>query len=106
MQSGPLANKLAFIECDLALIDADHGPELVIEELLPAVFDVFRESDPVADCQHDLLSLEYTETPCLVEWQLLLDAVLSDDDDSLLPTKDFPLFAAFKSIFLDSAANN
>jgi hypothetical protein len=29
------------------------------------------------------------ETPCLAEWHLLIDAVLSDDDDSLLPMKDF-----------------
>ena len=48
MQSGPSANNLAFIEYDLAFINADHGPGLVIEEFLPAVFDVFRESDPVA----------------------------------------------------------
>jgi hypothetical protein len=47
------------------------------------MFHVFRESDPVADCQRDLLSLEHTELPGLVEWQLLLDAVLSDDDRSL-----------------------
>ena len=106
MQSGPIANNLAFIEYDLAIINADHGPELVIEELLPAVFDVFRESDPVADCQRDLLSLEHAELPCLVEWQLLLETVLSEDDSSLLPAKDFPLFAALKSLFLDSSANN
>ena len=106
MQSGPIANNLAFIEYDLAIINADHGPKLVIEELLPAVFDVFRESDPVADCQRDLLSLEHTELSCLVEWQLLLDAVLSDDDSSLLPAKDFPLFAALKSLFWDSSANS
>ena len=49
MQSGPIANNLAFIEYDLAIINADHGPELVIEELLSVTFDVFRESDPVAD---------------------------------------------------------
>src|SRR5260370_20877529 len=73
MQRRPIANNLAFIQYDLAIINADHGPELVIEELLPAVFDVFRESDPVADCLRDLLSLEHTELPCLVEWQLLLD---------------------------------
>jgi hypothetical protein len=78
----------------LSSSNAGYDPELVIEELLPAVFDVFRESDPVADCQRDLLSLEHTELPCLVGWQLYLDAVLSDDDDSLLPAKDFPLFAA------------
>jgi hypothetical protein len=106
MQSGPSANNLAFIEYDLALINSDHGPEFVIEELLPAVFDVFRESDPVADSQRDLLSLEHTEFPCLVEWQLLLDAVFSDNDSSLLLAKYFPLFAALKSLFLESAANN
>ena len=106
MKSRAVANNLAFIEYDLAIINGDHGPELVIEELLPAVFDVFRESNPVADGQRDLLSLEHTEFPCLVEWQMLLNAVLSDDDSSLLPTKDFPLFAALKSLFLDSTANN
>jgi hypothetical protein len=105
MQSGPSANNLAFIEYDLAIINADHGPELVIEELLPAVFDVFRESDPVADGQRDFHSLEHTEFPCLVERQLLLDAVFSDNDGSLLPAKDFPLLAAFKSLFLDSSTN-
>jgi hypothetical protein len=67
MQRGAIANNLAFIEYYLAMINADHGPELVIEELLPAVFDVFRESDPVADSQRDLLSLEQTEFSCLVE---------------------------------------
>jgi len=102
MQSGAIANDLAFIEYDLAIINADHGPELVIEELLTAVFDVFRESDPVADCQRDLLSLSHTELSRLVEWQLLFDAVVSDDDSSYLPAKDFPLFAALKSLFLDS----
>ena len=70
------------------------------------MFDVFRESDPVADCQRDLLPLEHTELPCLVEWQLLLDAVLSDNDSSLLSAKEFPLFAALKSPFLDSSANS
>jgi hypothetical protein len=73
---------------------------------LTAAFDVFRESDPVADCQRYLLSLEHHETPCLVEWQLLLDAVFSDNDSSLLLAKYFPLFAALKSLFLESAANN
>jgi hypothetical protein len=106
MQNHPIANNLAFIEYDLTIINADHGPELVIDELLPAVFDDFRESDPVADCQRDLLSLEHAELPCVVEWQLLLDAVLSDDDNSFLPEKDFPLFAALKSLFWDSSANN
>jgi hypothetical protein len=106
MQRGPIANNLAFIEYDLAIINADHGPELIIEELLPAVFDVFRESDPVADSQRDLLSLEHTELPCLVEWQLLLDAVLSDNDSFLLPAKDFPLLPLLKSLFWDSSANS
>jgi hypothetical protein len=53
-----------------------------------------------------LLSLEHTELPGLIEWQLLLDAVLSDDDNSLLPAKDFPLFTALKALFLDSSANS
>jgi hypothetical protein len=91
MQSGP-GNNLAFIEYDLASINADHGPKLVIEELAPAEFDVFRESDLLANCQRDLLSFEHTEFPCLVEWHLLLGAVFSDNDNnsSLLPAKDFP----------------
>jgi hypothetical protein len=42
-QNHPIANNLAFIEYDLTIINADHGPELVIDELLPAVFDDFRE---------------------------------------------------------------
>ena len=29
MQSGPSVNNLAFVEYDLAVINADHGPELV-----------------------------------------------------------------------------
>jgi hypothetical protein len=36
----------------------------------------------------------------------VLDAHLSDDDSSLLPAKDFPLFTALKTLFLDSSANN
>src|SRR5208282_4666025 len=106
MQSGAVANNLAFIEYDLALINADHGPQLVIQELLPAVFDVFSEPNPVANRNVDLLPFENVEVPCLVEWQLLIDAALSDDDSSLLPAKDFPLFAAFKALFLDSFANS
>jgi hypothetical protein len=39
------------------------------------VFDGFREPDPVADCQRDLLSFEQTPFQCLVEWQLLLDGI-------------------------------
>jgi hypothetical protein len=54
MQSGTIANNLAAVEYDLALVNPDHGSQLVIEELfieelLPAVFDVFRESDSVSD---------------------------------------------------------
>ena len=49
MEGGAVSNNLALVEYDLAIINGDHGPELVIEELVPAVFDVFRESDPVAD---------------------------------------------------------
>jgi hypothetical protein len=60
MQSGPSANNLAFIECDLAIINADRGPELVVEELLPAVFDVFRESDPVAPIAMQVFSRSKT----------------------------------------------
>jgi hypothetical protein len=37
------------------------------------------EPEPGADCQRELLLLEHTELPCLVEWQLLLGAVLSDE---------------------------
>src|SRR5271165_178013 len=106
MQSGAIANNLASIEYDVAIINAEHGPQLVIEELLPVVSDVFRESDPVADSKRGLLSLEHTELPCLVEWQLLFDAFLSDDDSFLHLAKDFPLFVALKSPFLDSSANS
>ncbi len=49
MKSGAIANNLALNEYDVALVNADHGPQLVVEELVPAVFGVFRESDPVAD---------------------------------------------------------
>ena len=82
-ETRPIANNLAFIEYDLVIANVDHGPELVIEELLTVVFDVFRESDPIADSDADILSLEHTEFSCLVERQLLLGAVLSDDDCSL-----------------------
>jgi hypothetical protein len=30
MQSGPIANNLASIEYDLAIINTDHGPEFVV----------------------------------------------------------------------------
>jgi hypothetical protein len=59
MQTRPIANNLAFIEYDLARINVYHGPELVIEELLSTVFDVFRESDSVTDC-HVIFSLSNT----------------------------------------------
>jgi hypothetical protein len=68
MEGGAVSNNLALVEYDLALINADHGSQLVVEELVPAVFDVFRESDPVADWQRDLLPLEHAELPCLVKW--------------------------------------
>src|ERR1700761_6346972 len=58
MQSAPIANKLAFIEYDLAIINADDGPQLVVQELLPAMFDILGKSNPVTDCDADLLSLE------------------------------------------------
>ena len=61
MQSGPRANDLAFIQYDLDRSTLTMVRTLVLEELLIAVFDVFRESDSVADGQHDLLSLEHTE---------------------------------------------
>jgi hypothetical protein len=105
MKTGAVANNLAFIEYDLAIINADHGPELVIDELLPVVFDIFvnRIQSPIGN---DLLPLEHAENPCLFEWQLLLDAAVTDDDSSLLPAKDFPQFAAAKALFLNSAANS
>src|ERR1700760_1302538 len=67
MQSDSGANNLASIEYDLALINADYGPELVIEELLPAVFDVFRESDPVADCHRKTLNINPSDWPSFRE---------------------------------------
>src|SRR5690349_20597374 len=42
MKSGATANNLSLVEYNLALVDADDGPQLVVEELMPAVFDVFR----------------------------------------------------------------
>ena len=32
MQSGPIANNFAFIEYDLVIINAEHGPDLAIED--------------------------------------------------------------------------
>src|SRR6202048_1224551 len=44
MQSGPIANNLAFIEYNLAIINADHGPELAIEKLCPRPLTFFVRS--------------------------------------------------------------
>jgi hypothetical protein len=41
-----------------------------------------------------------------VQVALLLDAISSDDDSSLLTAKDLPLLAAFKTLFFDPAANS
>jgi hypothetical protein len=98
MQGGPNANNLAFIEYDPVIINADHGPELVIEELLSAVLDVFRESDPVADGQRDLLLLEHTGFTCLLEWKLLLTPSFPTMADPSAPAKDLPLFVALKAL--------
>jgi hypothetical protein len=49
MNSGAVANNLAFVEYDLALTDSDRCPQIIVEELLPAVFDVFHELDPAAN---------------------------------------------------------
>ena len=49
MQSDAVADKLAFVENDFAVINADHGPQLVVQELLPAAFDILGEPNPVAD---------------------------------------------------------
>src|ERR1700730_12226329 len=59
MQSGAVAKNLAFIEYDFALINAHHGPQLIVEESLSAVFKVFREQDPVADRELDFLPLNF-----------------------------------------------
>jgi hypothetical protein len=67
MQGLAVANNLAFVEYDLPFIDSDQGPHLVVEELLPAVFDVFREPDTVTDRERDLLPLENAELPRLVK---------------------------------------
>jgi hypothetical protein len=55
MQSDAIANDLSFVEYDPALINADHGPQLVVQELLPAAFDILGEPNPVAAREHDLL---------------------------------------------------
>jgi hypothetical protein len=76
------------------------------ESPLPAVLDIFREPDPVADRKVDLISLEDAELPRLVEWQLFLHAILPDDDSAALAAKDLPLLSAFKALFFDSTANS
>src|SRR5215469_2502614 len=106
MQSGAAANNLAFVEYDPALINTDHGPNLVVQEVLPAMLHVFREPDPVANRDVNILPLEHAELPRLVQWQLLLDAILPNDDSSLLSAKDLPLLAAFKALFLHPHANS
>src|ERR1700674_4176332 len=105
MQSDAVANKLAFVENDFAVINADHGPQFVVQELLPAAFDILGEPNPVADREHDLLPLKHAKNPCLVKPQPLLDAILSDNDTFLLTSKNLPLFAAFKTLFSDSPPN-
>ncbi len=72
----------------------------LLRNFCPRYLTFISEPDPVADRQRDPLPLEHTELPCLVKWQLLLDAAVTDDDSSLLPAKDFPLFAAFKARFM------
>ena len=44
MKTGAVAINLALVEYDLA-----SSMQFVVEELVPAMFDGFRESDPVAD---------------------------------------------------------
>jgi hypothetical protein len=82
MQSGHIANSLAFIDYDLAIINTDHGLELVVNELRLRCLTFFVNRIR-SSLQRDLLSLEQTELSCLVEWQVLLDAILTDDDSSL-----------------------
>ena len=51
MQSGAGANNLAFVEYDLALINADHGSQLIVEKLLAVAFDVYNGvSHPYRSC--------------------------------------------------------
>jgi hypothetical protein len=63
-RAAPVRTISLLFEYDLALINADHGPKLVVQELLPAMFDVFRESDPVAQRERDLLLLEHAKLNC------------------------------------------
>ena len=77
MQRGAVANDLAFVECDLALINADNGPQLVVEELLPAVFEILREPTRSPIKSVIFPPLEHAEVPRLVERLLLLDANLT-----------------------------
>jgi len=106
MQSRAVAKDLAFVEHDLSVINADYSPQLVVEELLPTVFEIFREPDPIACRERNLLPLENAEFVSVVKWQLLFDAILSDHNNVLLTAKNFPLFAAFKTSFFDFAASS
>src|SRR5262249_30909025 len=102
MQSRAFANDLAFIEYDLALIDIDHGPQLVVEELPPPMFDVFRKPDPVADRERDLLRREHAEFLRLVQRQLFFNPILCNNYDCFFSSEYFPLFATLKAFLFDS----
>src|SRR5208283_3861061 len=65
---------------NLGLINADHSPQLIVEKLLRAVFDVLREPDPVADRERDLPPLEHAEIARLVKRQLFLDLTKYNDE--------------------------
>ena len=40
MKTGAVANNLALVEVDLALIDANHGPHLIIEKRLSEMLTI------------------------------------------------------------------
>src|SRR5260370_27513240 len=63
---GGVGNNLGFVEYNFFIINTDHWPQLVVEELLGAMFDVFREADPFADRGGDFLPVEPAELSCLV----------------------------------------
>jgi hypothetical protein len=105
MEAGAVANNLAFVEYDLALINADHSSQLVVEKLMPMVLDVL-----VNRIRSTIASMIFSRSNTLnflrlVEWQPLFDAIF--------PTMTAPPSrrrtshcSALKSLFLDSAANN
>jgi hypothetical protein len=66
--NGAVANSLALVEYDCALINAEHVSQLVVRELSAALFDIFSEPDPVADRERDLVPLEHAKLVRLVEW--------------------------------------